>query len=426
MTDKPKIKHSILIREWIRKLTIKKRLKKFLASIGITRSIYQRIWVMFPFLKSDRPFLANVRHTNYQKKCLILYITRPFTAKKVSDFHQNQPQAIEIARIISEFGYDIDVISGALDSPALCLKGRKYDFILNMNTRSMPSLKEHMNPGCKTAVYITGMNPSVAYQNESQRLNDLERRKGEKIRERRITPDSFYTKDIESLDAAWFIGNEYNFRSYDSFKMPPVYFIKNTGYNFSWLNKDLIRDKRNFLFFASIGQVHKGLDLLLDIFGEKDFPCNLYICSGFNGEGDFCRVYHHELTECPNIFPVGLVDIHGPEFREITEKCAFMAMPSCSEGIAGSALTTMSAGLIPIISRECGITGEIDDGVIHLPDCKIDTIRRYILECSQKPDEWIKEHSAQSIKTATTKYSFESFTKSVREAAAATLGVNAR
>ncbi|WP_314621160.1 hypothetical protein, partial [uncultured Selenomonas sp.] len=101
-------------------------------------------------------------------------------------------------------------------------------------------------------------------------------------------------------------------------------------------------------------QVHKGLDLLLEIFGQKDFPFELYICSSFQSEKEFCEVYKSELFHTSNIHSVGFIDIMGEKFCEISEKCSFTILPSCSEGVAGSALTAMSAGIIPIVIRECG------------------------------------------------------------------------
>ena len=133
-------------------------------------------------------------------------------------------------------------------------------------------------------------------------------------------------------------------------------------------------------------------------------------------EKDFCEEYRHELFECPNVFPTGWVDINGAMFREITEKCAYALMPSCSEGCAGSILSVMSAGVIPIISRECGIDGK---GAVNLPDCSISTIERYVDEYSHKSDQWIKERSEQCVRDIEELYSFESFSRSVHDALAA-------
>ncbi|MBQ3402715.1 MAG: glycosyltransferase [Synergistaceae bacterium] len=321
-----------------------------------------------------------------------------------------------MARIIGTFGYNVDAAMFS-DTDALRKITQKYDLIIDIRAREPGFWAKNMNDGCKLVVYSTGSSHKFAREGENRRLSDLEQRRGVKLQPRRTASLILENElQLRNADAFWHIGNSYNVHTYDYIgKLPPTSLIKNTGYNFGWVRTDIVRDKHNFLFFASAGQVHKGLDLLLEIFGREGFGLNLYICSSFMNEEDFCEEYSHELFERPNIFPVGFVDINGQEFREITEKCAFVIMPSCSEGCAGSILTAMSAGLIPIVSRVCGIDGE---GQIILPDCSLETIERYINEYSSKPDEWIRERSMQCLNDARTIYSFGSFTQSVHDAMA--------
>ena len=85
-------------------------------------------------------------------------------------------------------------------------------------------------------------------------------------------------------------------------------------------------------------------------------------------------------------------------------------MPSCSEGVAGSVLTTMSEGLINICSRECGLE---DDEVIHLKDRSIETIRDTVLEYAQKDDEWVKSKSKISYDIIQERYSKKNFVESL-------------
>ena len=324
-----------------------------------------------------------------------------------------------MAKVIGSFGYNVDVVNYADDRAVSRIKD-KYDLIVDIRVRPAGFWSANMNEGCKTVVYLTGSSPEFAYERERERLADLERRRGVKLKVRRtnwnLNPE--VSIQLEKADAVWFIGNEYNLRTFSNYRLPPVSLIRNNGYSFTWLKKDIVRDKRNFLFFASSGQVHKGLDLLLEIFGREGFEYNLYICSIFMDEEDFCEAYKHELFERPNIFPVGWVDINGPAFREVTEICAYTLMPSCSEGCAGSVLTAMSAGVIPIISRECGVDGE---SVVYLPDCRIETIEQYIKEYAEKPDEWIRERSRQCVEDINTLYSEECFRRSVHDAMSALL-----
>ena len=86
-------------------------------------------------------------------------------------------------------------------------------------------------------------------------------------------------------------------------------------------------------------------------------------------------------------------------------------MPSCSEGIAGSVLTAMSAGLIPIVSKECGFN---DDEVYHLNDCSIECIAETINTFSQMPINWVIHESIKTMKTVQTRYSKNNYSESVR------------
>ena len=70
----------------------------------------------------------------------------------------------------------------------------------------------------------------------------------------------------------------------------------------------------------------------------------------------------------------------------------------------------MSAGVIPIVSKECGL---YDDEVINLPDCKINTIEKFIHDYAAKSDEWIKQQSSHVVEIIKTRYSRKNFTDSV-------------
>ena len=86
-------------------------------------------------------------------------------------------------------------------------------------------------------------------------------------------------------------------------------------------------------------------------------------------------------------------------------------MPSCSEGVAGSVLTSMSAGMIPIVSKECGFE---DDEVIHLQNCSMECIEEAIKHYSQKDLAWIKNMSKKSIDIVNERYSEKDFIESVK------------
>lgn len=378
---------------------------------NILRPIYNFLKRIIHFRTIEySPIVYNVnkiKNTN-NKRCLILYITHPFIEKEISVSHQNHWQAIEMARIIGKHNYIVDVADYQNSSIKL---DYSYDLVIGLIPRGFNIYATHMNPGCKQIAYLTSMNLAVTSANELKRIEECYQRRGVKLKPRRFA--GYIEKSIEQFDAVWYIGNKYNFHSYDCFKMPPVFFIKNTGYVFPWADPNCERNAHNFMYFGSMGQVHKGLDLLLELFAEEIKDCTLYVCGNFAREEDFTLEYHKELYETSNIIPVGQVNINTDLYEKLASKCAYTILPSCAEGCAGSVITNMSAGIIPIVSRECGFE---EDEVILLPDCSKATIKSYILEYCHKNNEWIKEQSNHSINIVKERYQEKNFTQSIDNA----------
>lgn len=349
-----------------------------------------------------KPICFNVCQTNYKRNCLMVYITEPFR-NGITSSHQNSWQVVELARIISSFGYNVDVIDYDYNRNNFV---KKYDLLIDLHPRDNCVYQTSLKTDCIKIAYITGSNTRFSNNAEKTRLDDLERRKHKRLIQRR----SFVliSRNIEKYNAMFFIGNKYNLKSFAEFKLPPVYFVKNNGYLLNiQCNK---RSEKNFCFIGGFGQVHKGLDLLLDVFAYKCLDCNLYICSSFEMEKDFCDLYHNELYKMKNIFPIGFVDIEGEKFKEVAEKCSYMIMPSCSEGIAGSVITAMSACLIPIVSRECGFE---DDEVIHLNDCSLECLEKTVNEYAAKNREWIDNESMRVRRIVEERYAKNNFTESI-------------
>lgn len=347
--------------------------------------------------------LYNVFNTNYEKKCLYVYILDPFLYG-VKDTHQNQWQAVEIARIISSYGYDVDVVDFDYDGGFL---SRRYDLVFDIHPQDNRFYDNAMNPNCKRIAYITGSDPEFSKEAEKARIIRVKKTRGVQLPFERICEP--ISKDLESFSAFMFIGNEYNLKTFSNYSLPKVFFVPNTGYQLD-VDKSR-RDPRKFLFFASSGQVHKGLDLLLDVFSTICRDCELYICSCFRDEIDFCSVYKHELYDYDNIHALGFMPLGSSELNEIFEKCTYLIVPSCSEGMMGSALTCMSAGIIPILTRECGY----DEGeFIPINSLELKDIGSLVHDYAKKDDGWITEKSREVQQIVRSKYMKENFTSEVR------------
>lgn len=349
---------------------------------------------------------SNVNDTEYEKRCLLRYIVAPFWTKNpYASTHQNQWQARELARIVGEFGYNVDAIGG--DSRKVKLHG-KYDLIVDYHPIRNPIYKEHLADSHVKIAYLTGSNPGFANSAELERLERLYKRRG--VRLKQIRQKAPFEKDVlNSFDGVLFIGNDFNWRTYDEYKISTVCFIRNTGYSKLARFDCSRRDPKKFLFLGGNGAVHKGLDLLLEIFAENP-DLELYVCSRFSYEKDFCDVYKNELFYTPNIHPVGFVDIFGPEAEALFANCAYIILPSCSEANAGSILVGMSAGLIPLVSRECGFEKE---EVHFFAENSLDCIRNDVSLFSKRSVGWIRDESQRKKSIVQKRYSQSCYTESV-------------
>ena len=157
---------------------------------------------------------------------------------------------------------------------------------------------------------------------------------------------------IEYADCATILGNSFTCGTFAYSKKPlfPIHLSTNIQYPF-FENKEFGKIRKNFLWLGGGGMVHKGLDLVLETFAKMP-DYQLTICGSVDHEPDFEEAYHRELYKTPNINNAGWVDITSNKFLEIIRKNVGFIYPSCSEGQAGSVITCLHAGLIPVISYE--------------------------------------------------------------------------
>jgi hypothetical protein len=351
----------------------------------------------------------NVNRTRYVKNALIVYVALPFVSKTIDLGHQNQWQAKELARLLGEFGFNVDVI----DFTEQVKLNKNYDLVIDVHPGLNCSYADHMTASSRRIAYMTGSNPSFSNRAEMQRLEDLYLRKGVRLQPRRQAK-LLSKQEIESCDGVMFIGNSYNLKTYNEFNLTKVRYITNTGYAFLDEVNSAHRSPQSFLFLGSGGQVHKGLDLLLEFFSKHN-GLELYVCSSFKSEHDFRDLYHKELFNLPNIHGTGFIDIKGSRFKEICGRCSYVVLPSCSEANAGSVLTGMSAGLIPLVSKECGFE---ENEVRFFDDCSSQSISQMIAVMAEKSAEWVSTESRRVQEIVRTKYSSDCYIASVKTALA--------
>lgn len=365
------------------------------------RRIFNKLHIGLP--------LTNVLNANNSQSCLLVYVQDPFFKINVNSSHQAYLQILELVKIMDELGYNVDVINYQSEKVLLT---KQYDAVFDICVKEKPVYRKKLKADARKIVYFTGSESEFANNAELERIKNVEKRRGAKIQPRRQAYPIL--KEVENYDEAILIGNEYTLATYRGFKLQRPHVVPNTGYDFGDRFDITKRKTNNFLYFGSVGCVHKGLDLLLEVFAEKDFPCNLYVCGNFENEKDFRDEYERELYHTSNIKPVGFIDIWSDKFAEICSECSYTILPSCAEGMAGTICTCMSAGLIPICSKICGYAENPE--VITLSNCSKDCIRQTVLEYAGKELDWIQEQSQKVLMLTKEKYSIAAFTEAMKAA----------
>jgi glycosyltransferase involved in cell wall biosynthesis len=348
------------------------------------------------------------------RRALLLHLVAAFGPPRRSRGHQHIGQALEIARALAERGYSVDVVDW---SERRSILRETYDLVIDLHPRDPALYDEHLKPGAVRLSYITGSNPSWSNAAERSRLEDLRVRRGVVLAPRRQIPP-FPRARFESFDAMLTFAGRTTLRTYDEFQLPPLQRLVNNGYEDLAPTPSDLRDPRCFLFMASAGQVHKGLDLLLETFASRP-DLTLIVLSRFRDERDFFEAYRRELTRTPNIRAIGFLDLASSAFRSAQERAGWLILPSCSEAQCGTIPVALSMGIPVVASEACDFD---EPEVQRLPDCRLETIRGVVDDLARRPSAEVRARSEASLALARRAYTRADHARSLRAALDAVLG----
>jgi len=338
------------------------------------------------------------------------YLAYPFHVhpdRLKSAGHSNAAQAVDIARALNRLGYVVD-IADWLDSTFVPTE--HYDVFFGMHY-NFGRLLPYMGESTVKIYYGTGSYWAHEMAAEQDRIEDLKRRRGTEIK----LPIRLGENDwVQVADAVIVVGNEFTASTYRPHN-PMVFPID----NYALLttppdleHKDFLTARRNFLAFPSTGLLHKGLDLILEVFAALP-DVDLWVCGPLESaaEQGFIRIYRRELFHTTNIHPIGWTDIYSRRFGQLTDKCAFVVLPSCAEGMPGGVLNCMGRGMIPLVSREAAI--DTDGCGITLPESSVNTIRQVVCEMADTSPEVCRHMAQEAYSQASTRYSPDSFRRNI-------------
>lgn len=338
-----------------------------------------------------------------QKKILISYITAPMEYKETQKIrHTNIHESIQILHTFITKGYSIDLIHCQDNKNILLLREKKYDLIFGFGEPFYQACL--LNPDSFKIIYLTESEPSFSLKQETDRIKYFYKRHSIKTSVKR-SKEYFKEKYIKIADFGILIGNMCTIKSYNR-KLNQIYLLKSTGLmnpEYKLYSRDLQKSKKNFVWFGSSGAIHKGLDILIDVF--KAMPdCTLYVC-GLSALEKEELSYMKDYT---NIIDLGFMDVYSSPFLDLVNNCSYVILPSCSEGMATSVLTCMNHSLIPIITKETGI--DVFDFGIEIEDYHIESVIQIIKRASNLSDQQLQIMHEKVFDYAIKNFNLENFT----------------
>jgi len=336
---------------------------------------------------------------------LVSYVTHPFTIS-LEELdrapHTNPLECMIIVDLLLKKGFDVDVIDWTNKD---FIPKKRYEIIIDVNN-NLKRFSVGLNKKSTKIFYITGAHWKYQNDAENKRLNDFYKRNGVYMEARRQLNPS---ENIENTDYATSLGNNFAKDTY-LFKKNEIVSVP----LFSRVTFESPKDKefkniaKNFIWIGGGGAIHKGLDLVIEAFRElPDF--NLTILGPVNSEKDFEKYYKKDLYESENITFYGRIDLKTQKFKDIVKKSIGLIYPSCSEGQAGSVISGIHAGLIPIASYESGV--DVGPFGIVLETQTIEEIKQSLINISKESEESLQHRAVAAWEYANKFHTVEKFTK---------------
>ena len=263
--------------------------------------------------------------------------------------HSSKWESREIALIFSRLGYNVDIINWQDTS---FVPEKNYDIIFDIH-HNLSRLAPYLPDNAIKILHSTGSYPEYAAHRELDRIDNLIKRKKKYYSPKRICETVYFKRSVETADAISLFGAKHTLSTFPNEFQKKISLLPVTYSNsiLKDLNEPLGKE---FLWFYGYGAVHKGLDILLDIFSEKK-EYTLNIVGNIDTEKDFINIYAKELYSLPNIKYHGFLSPMSNEYKNVIDKCFCFIAPSCSESTSTAVITCLNTGLYPIYSRDNGV-----------------------------------------------------------------------
>lgn len=327
----------------------------------------------------------NFTATRTQKKAIVCYLTVGYTADwENQNIGRTQPlEILSIVKVLSDLDYAIDVVN-CNDLHALpIIASKDYHLVFGFGEVFYQLTLKH--PNAMSIIYMTEHHPDFADREEKKRIAyfyERHQKKARIVRSGNYYKSHYFNQQYSHLVT---LGEVDPFLK--EYKSPFTIFptgVVNT--NFVFEKRDHVTTRKHFLWLGSFGAVHKGLDLLLDVFENRD-DLVLHI-AGLSEEDEALL----KPKKRANIINHGYLNVKTETFLELVKNCSFNILPSCSEGFSTAITTGMLHGLIPIVMRDTGFN-RLKKNAIFLEDYKVPYLNQKLTEISSRPSKELANFS---------------------------------
>lgn len=314
--------------------------------------------------------LSNFFHTQYKKNALMIYILHPFIFPDEVPQHTNQPEARAMADVLSDMGYNVDIINIQYNGE---LSYDSYDLVIGSGPKfDEACLRVGESSRYRTICYLTESSPYFSNIAELKRLRDFEKRNNRLFAMERQSTRLFNISALIKADAAICLGNRQTAFTYENV-FHKIYSLNVSGFSncpLPALTKNSQENRKHFLWYGGAGPIHKGLDLCIETF--RILP-ELHLAIVGELPDEFYQFYKSDIENLENISYYGFLTIDSLAYRQVAEQCGFCIVPSCSEGQSTAVITAMFSGILPVCTREIGID-LLEAGGFVIEDIRIDRL----------------------------------------------------
>ena len=371
------------------------------------------------FRKRRDRILPDLFKSGSGPRVLICAVNRPFF-KGVDFKHNNQVEAVEMAKAFHELGYRVDVVNH--DNP-MAIDYGKYDVLFGSDLAFYNFFMTETARRPRTILYACGAYAALSNAASMRRLEEVYRRRGVWLAgSARLDSTGIGQEGV--VDGLIVLGNETSAAPYRAVTARPVHALPLFFHQVEDASeiiqaRDLAQARRHFIWFSGTGLVHKGLDLVLEAFLRHP-ELHLHVYGDIERESPFVQAFHHELYQQPNVRVEGFLPLRSPGFRAALLASAFIICPSCAEASASSVLNiTGNGGVIPILTPACAI--DLGDFGVPIHETTVASVEEALVAASSLEGDELDRRQRASAAFFRAEHSLERFHQRLKAAIQAIL-----